>query len=99
MATTTTVWEFPELHQMGNDFFRPQEKKQLQTAYKNFLMNTKYHSFDNDDNSDDEENAQILLQSKIQSFQLFIRTQPVNIRSFRYDGYIDFVKHELKVEG
>ncbi|CAF0899141.1 unnamed protein product [Adineta ricciae] len=32
--------------------------------------------------SDDEENAHMLLQSKIQLFQLFIRTQPVNIRSF-----------------
>jgi hypothetical protein len=84
MATTTTaVWELPEFYQIDNEFFRPQEKKQLQNAYRNFLMNTKCHSFNHDINSDDEENAQMLLQSKIQLFQLFIRTQPVNIRSFR----------------
>ena len=83
MATTTAVWELPEFYQIDNDFFRPQEKKQLQNAYRNFLINTKCHSFGNDVNSDDEENAQMLLQSKIQLFQLFIRTQPVNIRSFR----------------
>jgi hypothetical protein len=83
MATTTSVWELPEFYQIDNDFFRPQEKKQLQNAYKNFLINTKSRSFVNDDNSDDEENAQLVLQSKIQLFQLFIRTQPVNIRSFR----------------
>jgi hypothetical protein len=82
-ATTTAVWELPEFYQIDNDFFRPQEKKQLQNAYRNFLMNTKCHSFSNDIYSDDEENAQMLLQSKIQLFQLFIRTQPVNIRSFR----------------
>jgi hypothetical protein len=83
MASTTEVWQLAEFFQINNDFFRPHEKKQLQNAYKNFLINTKCRSFDSDDNSDDEENAQILLQSKIQLFQLFIRTQPVNIRSFR----------------
>ncbi|CAF0800097.1 unnamed protein product [Adineta steineri] len=81
-TTTTTVWELPESYQIDNDFFRPQERKQLQNAYRNFLMNTKYYSSNSNDNSDDEENAQMLLQSKIQLFQLFIRTQPVNIRSF-----------------
>jgi hypothetical protein len=83
MAISTAVWELPEFYQIDNDFFRPQEKTQLRNAYKNFLINTKSRSFINDDNSDEEDNAQIILQSKIQLFQLFIRTQPVNIRSFR----------------
>jgi len=77
------VWELPEFYPIDNDYFRPHEKKQLQNAYKNFLINTKCRSFNNDDHSDDEENVQMVLQSKIQIFQLFIRTQPVNIRSFR----------------
>ncbi|CAF3837051.1 unnamed protein product [Rotaria sp. Silwood1] len=89
MATSisTSLWELSDLNSIDSDFFRPQEKKQLENAYKNFLMNTKCLSYDNDDDddgddSDDENNAQMLLQSKIQLFQLFIRTQPVNIRSF-----------------
>ena len=32
---------------------------------------------------DKKEQVKMLLQSKIQLFQSFIRTQPVNIRSFR----------------
>ncbi|CAF3609801.1 unnamed protein product, partial [Rotaria sp. Silwood2] len=82
MSTSTSLWDSSEFHNIDNDFFRPQEKKQLENAYKNFLINTKCLSYDTDDDSDDEDNAQILLQSKIQLFQLFIRTQPVNIRSF-----------------
>lgn len=87
MATTTTIWELPELYHLDNDFFRPQEKKQLKNAYENFMTNTKYKSFHYNNNSDNEDNEQLLLQSKIQLFQLFIRTQPVNIRSFRCDDY------------
>jgi len=78
MALTTTLWNLPEVHQIDNEFFRPHEKKQLQNAYKNFLVNTNAYSFD----IDEEENAQLILQSKIQLFKLFIRTQPVNIRNF-----------------
>ncbi|CAF4011653.1 unnamed protein product, partial [Rotaria magnacalcarata] len=81
-TTTTTIWELPEFYHLDNDFFRPQEKKQLKNAYENFIMNTKYKSFDYDNNLDNDDNEQILLQSKIQLFQLFVRTQPVNIRSF-----------------
>jgi hypothetical protein len=80
MATTTTIWEIPDFYHLENDFFRPHEKKQLQNAYENFLMNTKSKL---SNHFDDEENAQMLLQSKIQLFQLFVRTQPVNIRNFR----------------
>jgi hypothetical protein len=83
MATTTAIWEIPDFYHLDNDFFRPQEKKQLQNAYENFIHNTKSKLLNHEDNSDDEENAQMLLQSKIQLFQLFIRTQPVNIRNFR----------------
>lgn len=83
MATTTAIWELPEFYQLDNDFFRPQEKRQLQNAYKHFLINTKCLSFEKSSDSDEEYNAHMLLQSKIQLFQLFIRTQPVNIRSFR----------------
>jgi hypothetical protein len=85
MATTTTtsVWELPESYPIESEFFRPHEKKQLQTAFKNFLINTKPRLFNNDNNSNDEENVRMVLQSKIQLFQLFIRSQPVNIRSFR----------------
>jgi hypothetical protein len=83
MVTTTAIWEMPEFYHLDNDFFRPQEKKQLRNAYENFIMNTKCKRLNHSDNFDDEENAQMLLQSKIQLFQLFIRTQPVNIRSFR----------------
>ncbi|CAF0726868.1 unnamed protein product [Adineta steineri] len=82
MMTTTAIWEMPEFYHLDNEFFRPQEKKQLQNAYENFIMNTKCKPFNHTDNLDDEENAQMLLQSKIQLFQLFVRTQPVNIRSF-----------------
>ncbi|CAF0725717.1 unnamed protein product [Adineta ricciae] len=82
MVSTTAIWEMPEFYHLDNDFFRPQEKKQLQNAYENFILNTKHKSFDRDDQYDDEDNAQMLLQSKIQLFQLFVRTQPVNIRSF-----------------
>ncbi|CAF3284916.1 unnamed protein product [Rotaria socialis] len=82
MTTTTTIWELPEFYHLDNDFFRPQEKKQLKNAYENFIMNTKYKSFDYDNNLDNDDDEQILLQSKIQLFQLFVRTQPVNIRSF-----------------
>ncbi|CAF3321098.1 unnamed protein product [Rotaria sp. Silwood1] len=82
MATTTTILGIPELYHLDNDFFRPQEKKQLQNAFENFMMNIKYKSFDYDHSLDNEDNRQILLQSKIQLFQLFIRTQPVNIRRF-----------------
>jgi hypothetical protein len=82
MATTTTLWELPDFHpHVNNDYFWPQEKKQLQNAYENFIRNTKCKSLEN---FDDEDNAQMLLQSKIQLFQLFVRTQPVNIRSFRF---------------
>jgi len=84
MATNIAIWEIPDFYHLDNDFFRPQEKKQLQNAYENFIINTKCKLFDHDENSNDEENAQMLLQSKIQLFQLFIRTQPVNIRNFRY---------------
>ena len=45
-TTTTAVWELPEFYQIDNDFFRPQEKKQLQNAYRNFLINTKSRSFE-----------------------------------------------------
>ena len=83
MVSTTAIWEMPEFYHLDNDFFRPQEKKQLQNAYENFILNTKHKSFDRDDEFNDEDNAQMLLQSKIQLFQLFVRTQPVNIRSFR----------------
>lgn len=55
----------------------------MQTAYENFVRNTKSRSIYADDQLDDDEAAQALLQAKIQLFQLFIRTQPVNIRSFR----------------
>ncbi|CAF0875317.1 unnamed protein product [Rotaria sordida] len=82
MATTTTILGMPEFYHLDNDFFRPQEKKQLQNAFENFIMNTKYKSFNHDDTLDNEHNKQILFQSKIQLFQLFIRTQPINIRSF-----------------
>ena len=83
MTNPTTVWYLPDSYPIDNDFFRPHEKKQLQNAYRNFLMNTKYHPLNSNDSSDDEEDAHMLLQSKIQLFQLFIRTQPVNIRNFR----------------
>jgi hypothetical protein len=84
MATTTTIWEIPDFHHLDNHFFRPHEKKQLQNAYENFILNTKSKSFTQEENFDDNnENIQMLLQSKIQLFQLFIRTQPVNIRNFR----------------
>jgi hypothetical protein len=85
MATTTAIWEIPDFYHLDNHFFRPHEKKQLQNAYENFILNTKSKSFTHDENFDDEENAQMLLQSKIQLFQLFVRTQPVNIRNFRSD--------------
>lgn len=83
MTTTTTgIWELPDFYHLDNDFFRPQEKKQLQNAYEKFLINTKCKLFENDE----EENIQMLLQTKIQLFQLFVRTQPVNIRNFRYSN-------------
>ena len=77
----TTVWELPEFY----EFFTPHEKKQLENAYRNFMINTKYRSLDEDDydeQSDEEDNTRSILQSKLQLFQLFIRTQPVNIRNF-----------------
>jgi hypothetical protein len=91
---STAIWEIPDFYHLDNDFFWPQEKKQLQTAYDNFLMNTKCRSIsmneridgdkgNDDDDHDGNDSAQMLLQSKIQLFQLFVRTQPVNIRSFR----------------
>ena len=83
MSTTTAIWQIPALTHLDNQFFRPHERKQLQTAYENFLLNTKWKSSNRDAQFDDEENAQMLLQSKIQLFQLFVRTQPVNIRNFR----------------
>ena len=83
MSIGTAIWEMPDFYHLDNDFFRPQEKKQLQTAYENFVLNTKYRPSNTDENIDDDDNAQMLLQSKIQLFQLFVRTQPVNIRSFR----------------
>jgi hypothetical protein len=72
----TSIWQMPEFHHINNDFFQPQEKKQLQNAYENFILNTK-----SEENSDDE----LLLQSKIQLFQLFFRTQLINIRNSKYD--------------
>lgn len=83
MVTTAAVWQVSDFYRLDNDFFRPQEKKQLQNAYENFILNTKCRAFDRDEQLDDEESAQMLLQSKVQLFQLFVRTQPVNIRSFR----------------
>jgi hypothetical protein len=85
MAATTTaeIWELPEFYLIDNEFFNSHEKKQLQNAYRNFLINTKYRLFDDeDDDQSDDDDVQSVLQSKIQLFQLFIRTQPVNIRSF-----------------
>ena len=83
MATTTAIWEIPDFYHLDNQFFRPHEKKQLQIAYENFILHTKSKAFAAAEHSDDEENAQMLLQSKIQLFQLFVRTQPVNhIRNF-----------------
>lgn len=82
-TTTAAIWQIPELTHLDNQFFRPHERKQLQNAYENFLHNTKWKSSRHDAHFDDEDNAQMLLQSKIQLFQLFVRTQPVNIRNFR----------------
>ncbi|CAF5104075.1 unnamed protein product, partial [Rotaria sp. Silwood1] len=57
MATSisTSLWELSDLNSIDSDFFRPQEKKQLENAYKNFLMNTKCLSYDNDDDDDDDD--------------------------------------------
>lgn len=88
-TTTTTEWELSSnIYHIDNDFFRPNEKKQLLNAYKNFLINTKSRLFDKKNHFEDEENTQIVLQSKIQLFQLYIRTQPVNIRHFRLIRYL-----------
>ena len=84
MSFSSAIWELPNSSPFDNDFFRPQEKKQLATAYENFIRNTKSRSIYVDDHLEDDEAAQALLQAKIQLFQLFIRTQPVNIRSFRF---------------
>ena len=58
----TAIGEMSEFAHIDNEFFQPQERKQLQNAYENFIMNTKC-----EENSDDE----LLLQTKIQLFQLF----------------------------
>jgi hypothetical protein len=76
------VWELTEFYLIDNEVFNSHEKKQLENAYRNFLINTKYRSFDDDDDEEEEENVQSVLQSKIQLFQLFIRTQLVDIRNF-----------------
>ena len=83
MTTSTAIWEIPDFAHLDNHFFRPHERKQLQIAYETFLLNTKWKPINPETQFDDEENAQMLLQSKIQLFQLFVRTQPVNIRNFR----------------
>ena len=79
---STNVWELPEFYLIDNEFFRPQEKKQLENAYRNFLINTQSQGLEIDDD-DEEENIQSIFLSKIQLFQLFLRSQPVNFRSFR----------------
>lgn len=79
---STNVWELPEFYLIDNEFFRPYEKKQLENAYRNFLINTKSRGLDLEDEEDEEENIQSIFQSKIQLFQLFLRSQPVNFRSF-----------------
>ena len=79
---STNVWELPEFYLIDNEFFRSYEKKQLENAYRNFLINTKSRGLDLEDEEDDEENIQSIFQSKIQLFQLFLRSQPVNFRSF-----------------
>ena len=91
MSAITTDWSSSELCPIDGDFFRQQEKQQLQNACRNFLINTKYHTFadgddeddDDGDRSDDEGSIRLFLKSKVQLFQLFIRTQPMNIRCFR----------------
>ena len=70
-------------------FFRSNEKRQLQTAFRSFLTNTRSPSFEidednqSDEEDDDEENLHLFFQSKLQWFQLFIRTQSIAIRHFR----------------
>lgn len=83
MTAATTFWPLSNLFPTENDFFRPQEKQQLQNAYEHFVLNTKCKTSNYNEHLFEEDNAQMLLQSKIQLFQLFIRTQPVNIRNFR----------------
>ena len=85
MSNSTAIWELPDFYHLDNGFFRPQEKKQIQTAYENYIKNTKVLQISIDEQLDETDNSQMLLQSKLQLFQLFVRTQPVNIRSFRFD--------------
>lgn len=79
---STNVWELPEFYLIDNEFFRLHEKQQLENAYRNFLINTNSRGLDLGDDEDDEENIQSIFQAKIQLFQLFLRSQPVNFRSF-----------------
>ncbi|CAF0803477.1 unnamed protein product [Didymodactylos carnosus] len=65
-SSSDDIWNCPEI-----DFFLPNERKQLKYAYQNYIMNTKQL-----------ENNKTFVQSKLQLFQLFIRTYPINIRSF-----------------
>lgn len=81
LQMSTNVWELPEFYLIDNEFFRSHEKKQLENAYRNFLINTQSRGLEVED--DDEENIQSIFLSKIQLFQLFLRSQPVNFRSFR----------------
>jgi hypothetical protein len=51
----TTIWELPEFYHLDNDFFQPDEKKQLQNAYEKFIKNTKCKLINQEENSDDDD--------------------------------------------
>ena len=88
--STTTTWDSSDLHQIDEDVFGIQEKKQLQNAYRNFLNNTKSPYFhrvhqdsDDDDSTDeDDEDLHAFFHSKVELFQMFLRTQSIDIRQF-----------------
>lgn len=91
MAILTTISDLDELSEIGHEFFHLHEKKQLENAYKNFVMNTKCLLFNKNNKEENEENVQTFFRSKVQLFQFFIRTQSINIRRFRYYFNIDLI--------
>ena len=89
MNTSTSNWDLPTLNSSDEEFFQVQELKQMRIAYRNFLKNTKSPGFDDDDEQidgelNDDEDLQIFFHSKIKLFQLFIRTQSINIRQLKF---------------
>lgn len=65
------------------EYFRPDEKKQIENAWRNFVRHTRSPCL-NDDQHDDNDELQTYFQSKLQLFRMFLRSQSIDVRHFGF---------------